>query len=182
MPDRRFMVFDVESVGLHGEGFAVGYVVIDHTGNELDSGRFACPPDRASGSLKGREWVAVNVPALPVTHATPSAVRSAFWHKWQEWQAKGAMLVADCAWPVETGFLSLCIKDVQPVVRGCPLDDGPRGWEGPYPLLDAASMFFLAGIDPLASHGRLENEIPEHDPLADARQTARLMLTTRMPA
>lgn len=31
-----YMVFDVESIGLHGEGFAVGYVVVDRNGERLD--------------------------------------------------------------------------------------------------------------------------------------------------
>ena len=38
-----FLVFDVESVGLHGQGFAVGYVVKRADGEHLADGCFACP-------------------------------------------------------------------------------------------------------------------------------------------
>ena len=38
-----YVSFDVESVGLHGTGFAVGYVVLDKNGNEVESGCFCCP-------------------------------------------------------------------------------------------------------------------------------------------
>jgi len=177
------MVFDVESVGLHGEGFAVGFVVIDTEGKELDHGRFACPVSAARGSIKGREWVERNIlPPPAVTHAKPIQVRDAFWAKWMEWREKGAMLAADCPWPVEARFLMQCVEDAQHEVRGQPLDDGPRGWDGPYPLLDVASMMFAVGLDPLATHERLPNELPVHDPLADARQSARLLATTPVPS
>jgi hypothetical protein len=34
----------------------------------------------------------------------------------------------------------------------------------------------LSGRDPLATYERLPNELPAHDPMADARQSARLWL------
>jgi hypothetical protein len=163
-----FMVFDVESIGLHGEGFAVGYVVIDGSGAELAHGYRCCHPDQARGDEEGRKWVAANVPLpgpekmLPV----PGAVRTFFWMQWRHWKSKGAMLVADCAWPVEARFLAACI-DGQPELRG---------WEGPYPLVDVASVRLAAGLDPLATVERLPSEMPAHDPLADARQSARLLI------
>jgi len=42
---QNFMVFDVESVGLHGEGFAVGYVVVNGDGETLEEGLYICDPD-----------------------------------------------------------------------------------------------------------------------------------------
>lgn len=42
------MVFDVESIGLHGEGFAVGYVVLQDC-REVECGMFACDPSKAAG-------------------------------------------------------------------------------------------------------------------------------------
>lgn len=161
-----FMVFDVESVGLHGEGFAVGYVVVDSEGNEHDVGAFACPAFAARGNEEGFKWIRANLPALTQTHDTPWQVRAAFWKRWLDWKLKGAVLVADCAWPVEARFLIACIED-NPVARQ---------WQGPYPLHDLASVFLAQGKDPLATHSRQENELPLHDPLADARQSARLFL------
>jgi hypothetical protein len=76
------------------------------------------------------------------------------------------MLAADCAWPVEARFLAACVDD-QPE---------QRAWEGPYPLIDIASVRLAAGLDPLATVERLPSEMPAHDPLADARQSARLLI------
>lgn len=161
-----FMVFDVESIGLHGEGFAVGFVVVAPDGTELDSGAYSCLPDMALGDIPGRAWIVENVPAMEPTHGTPRQVRDAFWTKWREWADKGAALVADCAWPVEARFLCACVDQ----------DSMNRAWSGPYPLHDLASVLFAAGMDPNATYPRLDNELPAHHPLADARQSARLFV------
>jgi hypothetical protein len=169
------MVFDVESVGLHGEGFAVGWVVIDGAGTVQGGGRAVCPPDKAKGKAAGRKWVKENVP-LPEwpeygvdpdrgLWLDPRQVRRAFWHDWAEWKARGAVLVADCGWPVEARFLAACVDD----------EPASREWEGPYPLHELASFMAAAGLDPLAKRERLPEETPEHSPLADARQSARLL-------
>lgn len=161
-----WMVFDVESVGLHGEGFAVGWVVVDARGTEVEARREACPPDAAAGEEGVRGWVRASCPAFESRHATPAEVRAAFWERWLDWRAAGAGLAADCAWPVEARFLAACVDD----------DPKARGWAGPYPLHDVATLRVAAGLDPLATSGRLPNELPAHDPLADARQSARLLL------
>lgn len=168
---RNIMVFDVESIGLHGEGFAVGFVVLDADGNQHDCGAYACPPSAARGSQQGHEWVRTNCPTLTVTHQSPWQVRSAFWRKWQEWKAKDAFLAADCCWPVEARFLVQCV------------DDHPteREWQGPYPLHDVASILLARGQDPLAKRERLPDELPEHDPLADAKQSARILRAVLVP-
>jgi hypothetical protein len=165
LASERFLVFDVESIGLHGEGFAVGYVILVD-GQEMDSGCWSCPRHRAHGDAEGRKWIEAHVPDLLLTHPNAQAVRSSFWHLWQEWQRTGALLVADCAWPVEARFLLACV------------DDSPetRTWQGPYPLHDLASIRLAAGLDPLASEPRREDELPLHNPLADARQSARLLV------
>jgi hypothetical protein len=172
-----YMVFDVESIGLHGEGFAVGWVVVDGAGRELESGSFACDSRRCSGPDSGRRWVFENCPALPVTHLTVSSMRAAFWEKWRPWKAKGAVMAADCPWPVEARFLAGAVDDARPIVRGGQsLAEGPRDWEGPYPFIDVASVRLAAGLDPLGTEERLPSELPIHDPLADARQSARLFI------
>lgn len=165
--DSIFMVFDVESVGLHGEGFAVGFVVVNGYGEEIQHGLIACNPDVADGDGEGRDWVARNVPSFRATHsvAWPHEVRNVFWDEWLQWKERGALMVADCAWPVETGFLAECV------------DDNPdRTWKGPYPLHDLASIVLAQGGDPLKTNDRLPNELPAHNPLNDARQSARLLI------
>lgn len=168
MSEKLYMVFDVESIGLHGEGFAVGYTVIDAVGNTAGpDGRYACPPSAAMGGDEGRAWVAENCPPIEANCETPRAVRDCFWHDWMAWKEHHAELVADCAWPVEARFLAACVDD-EPENEGKP-------WQGPYPLHELASFMVAAGMDPYATYARLPNE-PEHDPLGDARQSARLLI------
>ena len=160
-----YMVFDVESIGLHGEAFAVGWVVITSDGKELSHGRACCYPENAKGSDEDRAWVMANTPYMERDCSTPAEVRAVFWRAWLA-RPDNAALVADCAWPVEARFLAACV-DVNPEARR---------WHGPYPLHDVATARLAAGLDPLATVDRLPNEEPKHDPLADARQSARLFL------
>jgi hypothetical protein len=176
-----YMVFDCESVGLHGETFAVGWVVVDGGGHEQASGWYSCPPDAAAGSAGGRAWVAANVPDLGATHASPREVRHEFWGLWRQWAGRGAVLAADVPWPVEARFLAACVDDLRGPARAfagraADVPPGPREWEGPYPLIDVASVRLAAGLDPLAEVDRRPDELPAHDPLCDARQSARLLV------
>jgi hypothetical protein len=167
-----FFVMDCESVGLHGETFAVGWVVVSPDGVEHDHGMMACPMASARGTSDAdidpnRAWVAANVPVLTPSHDNPLQVRDAFWTTWLPWKDSGAVLAADCAWPVEARFLAACVDD-----HG----GTDREWQGPYPLHEIASFRLAAGFDPLATVDRLPDELPVHDPLADARQSARLLV------
>ena len=164
-----FLVFDIESVGLHGAGFAVGWVVVDRTGHEREAGYAGCSMDSASAGARAEDvqWVAEHVePFCHVTHDTPEAVRAEFWAVWLRWKKLGAVMAADCCWPVEARFLIACVDD----------DREGRNWEGPYPLHDVGTARLAAGLDPLGSEDRLESELPLHNPLGDARQSARLLL------
>jgi hypothetical protein len=52
-------------------------------------------------------------------------------------------------------------------------------------LLDLASLLVAAGQNPVATFDREADEKPEHNPLADARQTARILcklLSAKSPA
>lgn len=162
---KYYMVFDVESVGLHGEGFAVGWVVLDEKGTEVDNGIAACDPKDCSGTDENRKWIFKKVPLLENNCEYPETVRSFFWTAWKHWKRKGAALFADCAWPVEARFLAACVDD----------DPVSREWEGPYPLHDIASYTMPLGNDPTATHERLPEELPIHNPLRDARQSARIL-------
>jgi len=164
----RFMVFDVESVGLHGEGFAVGWVVVDGDGNEYSGDSICCPLEAAQGPDEGRAWVTEHVlPHLgPAFLETPQRVRDTFWWHWMHERALGAVLVADCPWPVEARFLAACIED----------DPVNRTEYGPYPLIDVASVRLAKGLDPLGTDVRFSRELPAHNPEADARQSARLLI------
>lgn len=162
----KFMVFDVESVGLHGEGFAVAWVVVDAEGVRLDEGCLSCDPAECSGTDASRLWIAENVPPLERTSPTKQHLRNTFWHAWRFWADQGAVLVADCAWPVEANFMSACVR----------LNPEEREWKGPYPLHDLASVLLARSADPLGITERLPDELPAHHPLMDARQSARQLI------
>jgi len=162
-----FMVFDVESVGLHGDGFAVAWVVVTESGQRLQEGCLSCDPAQCDGTRENHQWVRENVPLLERTSPTKHHLRDAFWHAWRSWADLGAVLVADCAWPVEANFLSACVAQ----------NHTEREWQGPYPLHDLASVLLALGAaDPLAVTERLPDELPAHHPLMDARQSARQLL------
>jgi hypothetical protein len=164
----KHMVMDVESVGLYGDGFAVGWVVVDdQTGRTLDSGRLATSSWQAHAHHDDdRRWVARNVPPLATNCETLVDVRTGFWQAWTRWRAEGALLWADCGYPVETAFLEMCVENFP----------GRRQATAPYPLHEIATLRMAVGLDPTGTEERLEGELPIHDPLADARQSARLLL------
>lgn len=161
---KSYFIFDVESIGLHGEGFAVAGGVYLENGATQWEFRAACPPEAAQGSDADRQWVSENVPRMEYFYNTPRRVRDAFWKGWIKARASGAEMAAECLWPVEAGF-----------VRACIADDPARTWEGPYPFHEIASFMAAAGMDPMGEYERTASEMPKHEPLADARQSARLL-------
>jgi hypothetical protein len=167
MKPTHYFVFDVESVGLHGEGFAVGGGVFADNGAIQYGFTFACDPARAQGTDEDRQWVNDNVPVIDSTHRSPRGIRDAFWEKWVEAKTRysGIRMAADCGWPVEARFLCACIDD----------DKAKRNWEGPYPFLEISDALEIAGMDPMANYERTPSEMPKHHPYADAVQSARLL-------
>lgn len=171
MSNQKYFVFDVESIGLHGEGYAVGWVVVDATHKELDRGMTACVMADAQGSDSDRKWVENNIPLLPATVRNIRELREVFWAAWTQWKERGALMAADCGWPVETNLLSACVAD----------DPQTRKWSGPYPFIEISTLLLSRGKDPLGTYPRLPGELPIHHPLADARQSARLLLEALHP-
>lgn len=165
---RGYMVFDVESVGLHGDAFAVAWVLATQGGKIVGEGAAHIPTGYAEGSQEGRDWIEANVtiPLISVSCESARAMRDLFWEAWTQAKTLGFALFAECLWPVEARFLSQCIAD----------DPEAREWKGPYPFHDIASIRFRAGRDPLAIETRLPDELPAHNPLADARQSLRLLV------
>lgn len=163
---RLYMVIDVESDGLFGPGFAVGYVVTDERGSDwLDQGLLL-----ANWRCRTK-WVQENVlPALKgveTTHQWMTRMRTDFWDVWTTWRQRGAIMAADVPFPVEARFLTECVHD----------QEFYRTEQSPYPLLDIDSLRRGVGIViPDLPEPRLESELPIHNPLADARQSARLLV------
>lgn len=166
----KFFVFDVESIGLHGDAFAVAgglYVPTYGTLQPEWEFRSAIPRDRAVGDESDRKWVDENVPEITETHSYALAMRMDFWTRWLEAKSRGAVMAAECLWPVEGRFVNACIND-QPEARK---------WDGPYPFYEIAAIMLSAGMDPMATYDREESEKPAHEPLADVRQSVRLLST-----
>jgi hypothetical protein len=165
----NYFVFDVESIGLDGEGFAVGYVLVDEEGNELENGYAACSPDVAVGTVKDRDWIEQHVvPNLPeYTLFIPKEVRTYFWDTVIriKKQYQDVTFWADCGSPVESNFIYKGIED-----------DPLRAYIVPYPLHEIGTVLLLNGLDPTATYYRLHSELPKHNPLNDARQSARLLV------
>ncbi len=168
-PSGCIFSFDVESIGLHGEGYAVGFVVCSATGTMLEEGVFSCDPICAEGTQSDRDWVARHVPTFAHTHASPREVRAAFWARWLFWREQGALMLSDCAWPVEARFLAACVDDIGETAH----------WSGPYPLLDVATIRHVMQTKFTFSEviKRRQDELPEHHPLSDAKYGLRLWQT-----
>ena len=133
----RVLVFDVESNGLHGDGFAVGAVVINlESGEILD--RF-----EARANIPGEvdSWVAENVlpnlEGMDITHDNLTDLRTAFW-TWFQTAKEDSLIFADVGVPVESRFLAACIDDAVE----------ERQWGGPYPLHEVATILLAAGENP----------------------------------
>lgn len=161
-----FFVIDVESIGLHGQGYAVAGGIYGLDGSRSDEFCFSFPSRIAIGDQSDRDWVRSNVPEIAETHELPWEMYEDFWELWLAAKAKGAVMAADCLWPVEARFVNAVV------------DEKPeeRKWEGPYPFVEISSYLAAAGMDPLGTYDRLEDELPKHDPLGDVRQSARLLV------
>ncbi len=167
LKDMKFMIFDVESIGLHGEAWAVGWVLMDSEGEITEEHLVYCDPSLARGRPENYQWVLDNCHWRGYKDYCdnsekvddPGEVCSVFWECWLEAQNNGFHLLADVAWPVEARFLIACI-DMYPNLRE---------WKGPFPLLD------LSSIVTAQSNVQLERPsscMPVHNPLADARFSA----------
>lgn len=161
---------DTERVGLYGEDFAVGVSVLNRKGEEVDSLFLYCNSEVAYGLEDNRKWIRANVlPTLGNTNCdTLLELRTKFWNFYMECKKKypNMIIVADCGAPCEAGFFAACVKD----------DTKNRQWEAPYPLHELGTLLLVRGKDPKADYERLENELPKHNPLCDARQSGRLWI------
>jgi len=159
-----YFVFDVESIGLFGEAFSVGFVVFNRQGKLQEELELSCNPDSALGEPSDRIWVEQNCLVGDFNCSSPVQVCERFLDYWKFWKKKDAILIADCCFPVETNFLCDCLRK----------NPENRLINSPYPLYDLSSFLFAYGCDPLAEYDRTENELPKHNSLNDARQSARL--------
>lgn len=166
-PETKLLCLDVESNGLHGEGFAVGAVVITLDGTIADEFTARCP---IHGPVD--EWVEKHV--LPpmadfkVTHKNSRELRNDFWKWFVAAKEDADYVLVDNGYPVEARFLIQCQED----------DLDERYWQHAFPMLELNSLLLQAGIKPLAVRYRLvedelEGDILKHNPRFDAEVSAR---------
>ena len=194
----RRMMLDVESIGLYGDGLAYGFVIFDGDVT-VEEGLAIAHPDTCAGERKDLDWINTHVfpwidamsPEFPKAGERslvlndpttgvlttlcdgPGSLREAFWSVWEREKARGTELWGDVCYPVEANFLASCVR----ARTG-------RKFEGPFPLLDVATVTMVASTQDLRaplrqcftgvrSLPRASNELPEHHPLMDARHSVR---------
>lgn len=174
-------VLDVESVGLYGEGFAVGWVVIDMNGKEHESGLFVSDWQDCDSDINAstNHWLKKNLPPMAITHRFKADLRMDFFNVLQRWLPNGdnkshskvSSAWADWGYPVEAQFLIQCRNTAHCERMG----EVDPSWLMPGPLHEIATICLAAGVESEA-YPRLASELPEHNPLNDARHSARLLI------
>lgn len=148
------LIFDVESTHLFGEGFAVGAIVFDRNGNEID--RFELLSNE--GILKAGQWVKENV--LPYILDMPRCntnleLRNSFYNFYLKYK-DNSEIWCDCGFPVETNFLNQIVND----------DLEERQWKMPYPLKDISTLIDIdidrakeCGLEGLRKHNPFDDSL-----------------------
>lgn len=156
----RYFSFDAETDGLFGPVFAIGAVVMNQNQEILDqfTGVF-------SGEPIVDPWVRANCLPVPEdfqAYSSREALLNAFWNFYAR-HREDCTILADTPFPVEAGLLRACID----------LDPQNRMQLSPYPVIDAASVFFAKGLDSDTDRMEFSGYIGrKHDPLADAIASA----------
>lgn len=162
----NIFVFDVESTSLHGTGFAVGAVVYNKDGTEID--RFELMS--LEGAAVANQWVKDTV--LPHLQDMPTCnlrytLRESFYAFYMK-HKETAEIWSDCNFPVETNFLSEIVNDAPKI----------REFEMPYPLKDISTIVDI-NIDRVKECGI--KDLRKHNPLDDARASAYFLLKETTP-
>lgn len=148
---KNIFVFDVESISLHGEGFAVGAIVSDKNGIILEKFELLS----LEGKEKAGDWVKENViPHLleMPTCKTSLELRTAFYDFYMK-HRDTSEIWSDCNFPVETNFLSAIVND----------DPNQRQWNMPYPLKDISTI-----VDVNIDRNKDFPNLRKHHPLDDS--------------
>lgn len=176
MASNSFFVVDCESVGLYGQSFLVAYVWVNRNGEKIKEGIIGASSHEAIGTQEGHQWVKDNIcidwgemrdeKIETFGGASLRELRAIFWEVWLKARKTGAYMAADCCFPVETTFISEAVKD--DILR--------NQWLAPYPFLDIGTLLLACGKNPTEKFPRMSDELPEHNPLMDARQSARILI------
>ncbi len=153
--------FDVESNGLHGQGFAIGAILTNDYGTVTEF-TARCPIDGPVDL-----WVLENVlPALDDMQETHTSYESMLddFYVFLRRHSKDAKTLTFIPWPVETRVLSDIFSS-----------DVDRWFEGPFPLTDLSTALDTLGFHATSDSDYMRNHnlIVEfngtgHHPLYDA--------------
>ena len=164
---RKIFSFDAETNGLWGQAFAIGALVYDENGTEIDRFVGRCPIEGETD-----KWVAENVlpemTDIPVTHQNYTELMASF-AKFYLANKQDADVIVHMGVPVESKVL---------------IDMHSAGligdWDGPFPLHDVSGNLQQAGEDPTSvdkyvqkhnlSVGQFEGGT--HNPLYDSAAAA----------
>lgn len=123
---RNVVVFDVEALRLNGSGFAVGAVVLNYKGKEIERmGLMSIQNIGSACEFVKKEVLPCLTDSLNLC-ATDRELRDSFYKFLIK--HKGARIFSDVNYPVETNFLSQICND----------DIDNREFEMPFPLEDIA--------------------------------------------
>ena len=171
---------DVESMGLYGTPFSYGYVLANLDGKVLEE-RYVFSSKSLSDAIelvsisdftqeaKSYSWVFENVLMVANQPNSDDNIINCFVEDYltilDKYNNYSIYLLADHPYPVETNFLNSVLLNINSNV------DIDIMKYSPYPLLDLANLRMSRGLEP--EFERLDNELPKHHPLMDARQTLR---------
>jgi len=153
---KHLFVFDCEATSLHGSTFAVGCIVADEKGAEID--RFELLSLEGKG--KANEWVKLNV--VPELNDIPTCktdleLRNKFFDFYMKYK-DSCKIYSDVNYPVETNFLAAVVAD----------NLESREWSMPYPLYDI-SMFVDIDINRDEKYSKeTGKQLRRHNPADDS--------------
>jgi hypothetical protein len=149
-------MFDVESTNLYGTGFAVGAIVVDGKGKELNRFELLSTESLNECCDFVKERVLLYLEGMPSVK-TNKELRTKF-YDWYMGHKDNCIVMSDVNYPVETNFLADVVKDN--------LEE--RQWSMPYPLYDMAN-FVSMDMDKTEIYQRgLNVSLRKHNPLDDA--------------
>lgn len=162
----KFLCFDLETNGLHGQTFAIGALIIDVSGKVHDE--FIARTE-VTGEIDN--WVQENIlpviEDISVTHGSYEAMREAFWRWFVSAQEKSDYVLVSNGYPVEYRFLLDCQE----------ADLEARYWQHPFPIIDLTSLLLLSNSEDsskraLSNKIKNEGSYKNHHPYDDAKKTA----------
>lgn len=176
---QHFFIIQAQSMGLYGEIFAIGFIVINSDGEILKEGILKCPHQLAQGLDSDREWVNKHVIAatekITSNHIsifnTPKELYENIWEIWLEMKKQYEKLY--CAsyigYPIIMNLFYKCVmKNVE-----------SRQMLAPYPLLEIDTSFLMTNYEISPKNiSRFDTEIP-YNPLCDAKYYGRLFILAR---